>query len=173
CARLKRATRSSSRRSIRSAAAVRAGAEARARPPSAGAAWHPEPARWAAVRAPRRFRRSAAAPAARRRPIPAPPPSPPERGSRAGRARRWSGEVGRGSSEPLHMGGQTPARQAPHVERFNTMDVASVLPRRRFIAGSLAAVAVLALPGCATTGQISFTEAIRRLLVLSTENAFL
>ncbi len=71
------------------------------------------------------------------------------------------------------MGGQTPARQAPHVERFNTMDVASVLPRRRFIAGSLAAVAVLALPGCATTGQISFTEAIRRLLVLSTENAFL
>lgn len=71
------------------------------------------------------------------------------------------------------MGGQTPARQAPLVERFETMTVASVLPRRRFIAGSLATAAVLALPGCATTGQISFTEAIRRLLVLSSENAFL
>ena len=29
------------------------------------------------------------------------------------------------------------------------------------------------LPGCATYGQISFTEAIRRLLLLSSENAFL
>ena len=53
------------------------------------------------------------------------------------------------------------------------MVVASLLPRRGFIAGSLATVAVLALPGCATTGQVSFTEAIRRLLLLSTENAFL
>lgn len=44
--------------------------------------------------------------------------------------------------------------------------------RRVFIAGSLAAGAVLALPGCATTGAISFTEAIRRLLLLSTQNAF-
>jgi hypothetical protein len=45
--------------------------------------------------------------------------------------------------------------------------------RRVFIAGSLAAVATLALPGCATTGAFSFTEAIRRLLVLSSERAFL
>lgn len=44
--------------------------------------------------------------------------------------------------------------------------------RRTFIAGSLAGAAVLALPGCATTGTISFTEAIRRLLVLSSERAF-
>src|SRR5690606_27316572 len=44
--------------------------------------------------------------------------------------------------------------------------------RRTFVAGSLATVAALALPGCATTGGISFTEAIRRLLVLSSERAF-
>src|SRR5690606_34633772 len=71
------------------------------------------------------------------------------------------------------MGGQTQARQAPLVERFATMVGASVLPRRRLIAGALATAAVLALPGCATSGQISYTEAIRRLLVLSSENAFL
>ena len=44
--------------------------------------------------------------------------------------------------------------------------------RRAFIAGSLATMGVLALPGCATTGGFSFTEAIRRLLVLSSERAF-
>ena len=44
--------------------------------------------------------------------------------------------------------------------------------RRAFIAGSLAAAGALALPGCATTGPFSFTEAIRRLLVLSSERAF-
>jgi hypothetical protein len=44
--------------------------------------------------------------------------------------------------------------------------------RRAFVAGSLAATAALALPGCATTGAYSFTEAIRRLLVLSSERAF-
>jgi len=44
--------------------------------------------------------------------------------------------------------------------------------RRAFIAGSLAAAASLALPGCATTGAYSLTEAIRRLLVLSSERAF-
>jgi hypothetical protein len=48
----------------------------------------------------------------------------------------------------------------------------SLVPRRAFIAGSLATVAALALPGCATTGAFSFTEAIRRLLVLSSERAF-
>ena len=48
----------------------------------------------------------------------------------------------------------------------------SIQSRRAFIAGSLAATAVLTLPGCATTGVFSYTEAIRRLLVLSSENAF-
>ena len=48
-----------------------------------------------------------------------------------------------------------------------------ILPHRRaFIAGSLATAAALALPGCATTGAFSFTEAIRRLQVLSSERAF-
>jgi hypothetical protein len=46
------------------------------------------------------------------------------------------------------------------------------LRRRAFIGGSLATAAALALPGCATTGPFSFTEAIRRLLVLSSERAF-
>jgi hypothetical protein len=44
--------------------------------------------------------------------------------------------------------------------------------RRAFLAGSLASAAALALPACTTTGQFSFTEAIRRLLVLSSERAF-
>ena len=48
----------------------------------------------------------------------------------------------------------------------------SIQSRRVFIAGSLAAGAVLALPGCATTGAFSYTEAIRRMLVLASENAF-
>jgi hypothetical protein len=49
-----------------------------------------------------------------------------------------------------------------------------ILPHRRaFLAGSLAAAGALVLPGCASYGgQFSFTEAIRRLLLLSTENAF-
>ena len=44
--------------------------------------------------------------------------------------------------------------------------------RRAFIAGALAATAALTLPGCATTGAFSYLEAIRRLLLLSSENAF-
>lgn len=48
----------------------------------------------------------------------------------------------------------------------------SIQSRRAFIAGSLAVSAALTLPGCATTGVFSYTEAIRRLLVLSSENAF-
>jgi hypothetical protein len=45
--------------------------------------------------------------------------------------------------------------------------------RRAFVAGTFATAAVLTLPGgCATTGAYSFAEAIRRLLVLSSENAF-
>jgi len=45
--------------------------------------------------------------------------------------------------------------------------------RRMFIAGSLAAAGALALPACTTTGGFSLTEAVRRLLVLSSERAFL
>jgi hypothetical protein len=48
----------------------------------------------------------------------------------------------------------------------------TLVQRRAFLAGSLATVGALALPGCATTGAFSFTEAIRRLLVLSSERAF-
>jgi hypothetical protein len=48
----------------------------------------------------------------------------------------------------------------------------SIHSRRAFVAGTLATTVALALPGCATTGAYSFTEAIRRLLVLSSENAF-
>ena len=48
-----------------------------------------------------------------------------------------------------------------------------ILPHRRaFLAGSLAVAGALVLPGCASTGAFSYTEAIRRLLLLSTENAF-
>lgn len=43
--------------------------------------------------------------------------------------------------------------------------------RRAFIAGSIASSAVL-LSGCASTGGFSLTEAIRRLLFLSSERAF-
>ena len=48
----------------------------------------------------------------------------------------------------------------------------SVLPRRKFVFGSLAAATALTLPGCASYGGISFTEAIRRLLLASSEQAF-
>lgn len=44
--------------------------------------------------------------------------------------------------------------------------------RRAFLAGSLAAASALVLPGCATSQTYSLTEAIRRLLVLSSERAF-
>jgi hypothetical protein len=47
------------------------------------------------------------------------------------------------------------------------------LHRRTFIASSLAAASAVVVPGCATTGgSYSFTEAIRRLLLLSSERAF-
>jgi len=45
------------------------------------------------------------------------------------------------------------------------------LGRRGFLAGA-AASSVLLLPGCASMGGLSFTEAVRRLLQISTENAF-
>lgn len=47
----------------------------------------------------------------------------------------------------------------------------SLLARRSFLAGT-AASTVLVLSGCQSMGGISFTEAIRRLLVLSSERAF-
>lgn len=55
----------------------------------------------------------------------------------------------------------------PETSRLN-----SILQRRAFLTGSLAAASVLALSACATSRPISFTEAIRRLLVLSSERAF-
>ena len=51
------------------------------------------------------------------------------------------------------------------------MTATSPFARRSFLAG-VAASGLLALSACQTTRPISFTEAIRRLLVLSTENAF-
>ena len=51
------------------------------------------------------------------------------------------------------------------------LDTKSPVARRQFLAG-VAATSVLALPGCASMGGYSFTEAIRRLLMLSAENAF-
>lgn len=43
--------------------------------------------------------------------------------------------------------------------------------RRNFLEGA-AAAALLALPGCASMGKISFVEAVHRLLTLSAQNAF-
>ena len=51
------------------------------------------------------------------------------------------------------------------------IETKSPVARRQFLAGA-AAAGVLALPGCASMGGYSFTEAIRRLLMLSAENAF-
>lgn len=44
--------------------------------------------------------------------------------------------------------------------------------RRSLLAGAAGAGAVLLLPGCATTGEFSLVEAVRRLLLLASENAF-
>ncbi|MCK0098288.1 DUF4197 domain-containing protein [Qipengyuania sp. S6317L1] len=44
--------------------------------------------------------------------------------------------------------------------------------RRQFIGGGLALSAALSLPACAGTSGFSLTEAVRRLLLLSSENAF-
>lgn len=53
------------------------------------------------------------------------------------------------------------------------MNQTTILPRRAFLAGSAVALGALALPGCASYGGgISLTEAIRRLLLLSSERAF-
>jgi len=44
--------------------------------------------------------------------------------------------------------------------------------RRRLLAGATGAAALALLPGCATTGGFSMVEAVRRLLLISAENAF-
>ncbi|MEE4199246.1 DUF4197 domain-containing protein [Erythrobacter sp.] len=49
---------------------------------------------------------------------------------------------------------------------------ATALDRRRFIGAGLASGAMLALPACASYGGFSYLEAIRRLLLISSENAF-
>lgn len=51
--------------------------------------------------------------------------------------------------------------------------IEAAFPRRTFLAGSLAGAGLLLLPGCQSTGQISFTEAIRRLLLISSQRAFI
>ncbi|MFA9199829.1 MAG: DUF4197 family protein, partial [Cypionkella sp.] len=55
-----------------------------------------------------------------------------------------------------------------------TEQISTIVHRRRFLAGTLAAGGVLALPACTTGygGGFSFTEAIARLLYLSTGRAF-
>lgn len=50
--------------------------------------------------------------------------------------------------------------------------IAPFAPSRRLFLGTAGAAALLALPGCQSMGGFSFTEAIRRLLVLSSERAF-
>jgi hypothetical protein len=49
----------------------------------------------------------------------------------------------------------------------------SALGRRKFIGLALAGGAALAVPGCASMPRFSLTEAIRRMLLLSSERAFL
>lgn len=44
--------------------------------------------------------------------------------------------------------------------------------RRAFLGGAMASATLLALPACSTLPAFSFTEAIRRMLLLSSERAF-
>ena len=54
-----------------------------------------------------------------------------------------------------------------------TEQISTIFHRRRFLAGTLATGGVLALPACTSGfGGFSFTDAIARLLYLSTGNAF-
>lgn len=53
-----------------------------------------------------------------------------------------------------------------------TNTAAAVTTRRRLLAGAAGAGALLLLPACATTGGFSLVEAVRRMLLLATENAF-
>ncbi len=59
-------------------------------------------------------------------------------------------------------------------ERVRDMNVEdnTQVDRRGLIRGGAAAAMVLALPACSTIPGLSFTDAIRRLLVLSSERAF-
>ena len=50
--------------------------------------------------------------------------------------------------------------------------LAKPLPRRAFIGGGVMASAVLLLPGCQSIPGFSLNEAVRRLLTLSSQNAF-
>lgn len=45
-------------------------------------------------------------------------------------------------------------------------------PRRAFLAGSLASASLIALPACSTLGGFSLVDAVRRILLLSSERAF-
>ena len=51
-------------------------------------------------------------------------------------------------------------------------DTHAPVARRQFLGGSLALTAALTLPACASVPGFSLTEAVRRLLLLSSENAF-
>jgi hypothetical protein len=67
-------------------------------------------------------------------------------------------------------GRRTPGAARREVAKMPEM----ILVRRRaFIGGSFAAVAVMALPGCASYPVFSYEEAIRRLLMQASERAFL
>lgn len=48
----------------------------------------------------------------------------------------------------------------------------AIFGRRGFIAGAATATGLLALPGCATLGDLSYVSAIRKLLTLSSQSAF-
>lgn len=50
--------------------------------------------------------------------------------------------------------------------------IASRLGRRKFLGGAAAGVAVLALPACSSLPGFSLTDAVRRMLLLSSERAF-
>ncbi|WP_340586610.1 DUF4197 domain-containing protein [Erythrobacter alti] len=58
------------------------------------------------------------------------------------------------------------------MTEFATTSTAKTLGRRKFLAGIGATGAVLALPGCESLGGFSLTDAVRRLLYLSSERAF-
>lgn len=58
------------------------------------------------------------------------------------------------------------------MTKFTAQTAANPLNRRRFIAGAGATGALLALPGCESLGGFSLTDAVRRILYLSSERAF-
>ena len=53
-----------------------------------------------------------------------------------------------------------------------TGNCTALASRRAILGGTLSVGALMLLPACATTGPLSMEEAIRRLLLLSAENAF-